>query len=75
VPRSSYRLEGYWSVMPLDAQADLPQRCYSYLLQELMDFLSIRDSFAEAALSLKKFFGLDISSSRFEVISEDSQTS
>jgi len=75
VPRSSYRLEGYWSVMPLDAQADLPQRCYSYLLQELMDFLSIRDSFAEAALSIKKFFGLDISASRFEVISEDSHTS
>src|SRR5210317_356677 len=75
VPRSSYRLEGYWSVMPLDAQADLPQRCYSYLLQELMDFLSIRDSFSESALSINKFFGLDISASRFEVISEDSHTS
>ncbi len=75
VPRSSYRLEGYWAVMPLDAQADLPQRCYSYFLQELMDFISIRDSFDEAALSLKKFFGLDISSSRFEVISQDTHTS
>ena len=75
VPRSSYRLEGYWSVMPLDAQADLPQRCYSYFLQELMDFISIRDSFDEAALSLKKFFGLDIGSSRFEVIVEDTHTS
>ncbi len=30
VPRSIFRLEDYWSVMPLDAQADLPQRCYSY---------------------------------------------
>ena len=75
VPRSSYRLEGHWSVMPLDAQADLPQRCYSYFLQELMDFISIRDSFDEAALSLKKFFGLDIRSSRFEVIVEDTHTS
>jgi hypothetical protein len=75
VPRSSYRLEGYWAVMPLDIQADLPARCYSYLLQELMNFLNIRDSFDEAALSLKKFFGLDIRTSRFEVISEDSHTS
>ena len=75
VARSSYRLEGYWAVMPLDAQADLPQRCYSYFLQELMDFISIRDSFDEAALSLKKFFGIDISMSRFEVISQDTHTS
>ena len=57
VPRSSYRLEGYWAVMPLDAQADIPQRCYSYFLQELMDFISIRDSFDEAALSLKQEMG------------------
>lgn len=75
VPRSSYRLEGYWAVMPLDIQADLPARCYSYLLQEWMNFLNIRDSFDEAALSLQKFFGLDIGTSRFEVISEDSHTS
>jgi hypothetical protein len=75
VPRSSYRLKGYWAVMPLDMQADLPQRCYSYFLQELMDFISIRDSFDEAALALKKFFGLDVSSSRFEVISQDTHTS
>jgi hypothetical protein len=40
-----------------------------------MDFISIRDSFDEAALSLKKFFGVDISASRFEVISQDSHTS
>jgi hypothetical protein len=29
--------------MPLDAQANLPERTYSYLLQEWMDLLSIRD--------------------------------
>ena len=32
VPRTCYRLEGYCGIMPLDAQADLPDRCYSYLL-------------------------------------------
>jgi hypothetical protein len=75
VPRTCYRLEGFWGVMPLDAQADLPDRCYSYLLQEVMDFFSIRDSFDEAVLSLNKLFGLDISQSRFEVISQDTHTS
>lgn len=75
VPRSCYRLTGYSSVMPLDAQADLPDRCYSYLLQETMDYLSIRDSFNESRTTLAKLFGLDISSSRFEVVSQDSSTS
>jgi hypothetical protein len=49
----------------------IPQKDQScdYPYQELMDFLSVRNSFDEAALSLKKFFGLDIRASRFEVIS------
>ncbi|PIE63039.1 MAG: hypothetical protein CSA25_02290, partial [Desulfobacter postgatei] len=34
VPRTCYRLKGFCGIMPLDAQADLPDRCYSYLLQE-----------------------------------------
>jgi len=54
VPRSSYRIEGQNAVMPLDAQANLPQRCYSYLLQEWMDFFTIRDTFDESRLSLEK---------------------
>jgi len=37
VPRTCYRTEGMKGVMPLDAQANLPERCYSYLLQEWMD--------------------------------------
>ncbi len=75
VPRSCYRLEGYSGIMPLDAQADLPDRCYSYLLQEIMDYLGIRDSFGESSAILKKIFGLKISSSRFEVVTQDSSTS
>jgi hypothetical protein len=61
--------------MPLDAQADLPDRCYSYLLQETMDYLSIRDSFNESGTTLEKVLGLKISPSRFEVVSQDSSTS
>ena len=40
--------------MPLDAQADLPDRCYSYLLQETMDYLCVRDSFDESKATLEK---------------------
>ncbi len=71
VPRTCYRIEGSPGVMPLDAQADMPERCYSYLLQEWMDFFSIRDTFQESQLSLKELLGLKVSSSRFEVISRD----
>ena len=75
VPRTCYRLEGYCGIMPLDAQADLPDRCYSYLLQETMDYLCIRDSFDESKATLEKVLGIKISSSRFEVVSQDSCTS
>ncbi len=75
VPRSCYRLEGYCGVMPLDAQADLPDRYYSYLLQEIMDYLSVRDSFGESGAILEKVLGLNVSPSRFEVVNQDSSTS
>lgn len=75
VPRSCYRVEGYSGVMPLDAQADLPDRCYSYLLQETMDYLGIQDSFNDSKAILQKIFGLQINSSRLEVVSQDSSTS
>lgn len=72
VPRTAYQRHGYPSVMPLDAQADLPERCYSYLLQEWMDHLSIRDAFQESAGTLSTLLGLQVSASRFEVVSQDS---
>ncbi len=58
--------------MPLDAQANLPQRCYSYLLQEWMDLFSIRDSFGEAVISLETLLGLEVSQSRVEVVNRES---
>jgi len=72
IPRACYRFEGEAGVMPLDAQANLPERCYSYLLQEWIDFFSIRETFGEAHLSLKKLLGLNVSTSRFEVVSQES---
>jgi Predicted DNA modification methylase len=75
VPRTCYRTNGREGVMPLDAQANLPERSYSYLLQEWMDFLSIRDSFGEASVTLNKILGSGISPSRFEVVNRESANS
>lgn len=72
VPRTCYRFKGEKGVMPLDAQANLPERCYSYLLQEWMNLFGIRESFGEAAISLKNLLGLDIKQSRFEVVNQES---
>ena len=72
VPRTCYRADGVDGVMPLDAQANLPKRSYSYLLQEWMDLLSIRDSFLEGSVTLEKLLGCRVSASRFEVVSRES---
>jgi hypothetical protein len=72
VPRTCYRKEGEAGVMPLDAEANLPERCYSYLLQEWMNVFSIRETFGESHQSVYKLLGLDISPSRFEIVSRES---
>ncbi|MCP4055458.1 MAG: ISKra4 family transposase [Mesoflavibacter sp.] len=71
VPRTYYRGVGPAGVMPLDTLTDFPERSYSYLLQEWMDTLSIRDSFKESEITLSKLLGLKVSSSRFEVVNRD----
>ncbi|EFK10998.1 conserved hypothetical protein [delta proteobacterium NaphS2] len=72
VPRTCYRADGVNGVMPLDAQANLPERSYSYLLQEWMDLLSIRDSFGESSCTLQKLLNLKIHPSRYEVVNQES---
>ncbi len=62
VPRRYYHDEGVSGVFPLDAQADLPARCYSYLLQEWMDLMSVRDTFKESEVSLARLLGLGVKS-------------
>ena len=75
VPRTCYRTNGLDGVMPLDAQANLPERSYSYLLQDWMNLLSIRDSFGEASVTLNKLLGSGVSPSRFEVVNRESANS
>ena len=75
VPRTCYRAKGHEGVMPLDAEANLPERIYSYLLQEWMDILSIRDSFSEASVTIKKLLCIEICPSRVEVVNGESANS
>jgi hypothetical protein len=70
VPRAYYRREGCKGIFPLDAEADLPDRSYSYLLQEWTDFFCIRDTFGESQFSLEKLLGLKISTDTLEKITD-----
>lgn len=71
VPRTCYRRKGRAGVMPLDARANLPHNCYSYLLQEWMDILSVRNTFGESSVSLEKLLGVKVFSNRFESVSRE----
>lgn len=75
VPRTCYRLKGEGGIMPLDAEANLPKRCYSYALQEWMDILGVRDSFNESSITLERLLGLKVYSNRIEDVNRDSSMS
>lgn len=72
VPRTYYHTEGQAGVFTLDAAANLPERSYSYLLQEWMNLCSVRDSFDESNITLNSLLGIDISQSSFEIINRES---
>ena len=44
VPRTYYHALGQRGICPLDEAAQLPERCYSYLLQEWISVFSLKDS-------------------------------
>lgn len=75
VPRTYYWSDGESCMMPLDAQANLPHNCYSYLLQEWMDHLSIRDTFEGASNTLEKLLGLKIYTNRIQDMSREASMS
>ena len=68
VPRTYYHSPGQEGICPLDEAAQLPERCYSYLLQEWMSLFSVKDSFEEVSGTLQRLLGLDLSASRVEVV-------
>ena len=71
VKRYLYHI-GDESFAPLDIALNLPKRCYSYVLSELVNFLDIRGAYLEGSKFLEKFFSLKLSISALETISSES---
>lgn len=63
VPRTCYRTEGEPGVFPLDGQVNLPERSYSYFLQELMTVFEVEQPFRESSTLFEQLFDLNIAES------------
>jgi hypothetical protein len=63
VPRTCYRTPGEPGIFPLDAQVNLPERCYSYFLQEWMTLFAVEHPFQESTGLFEQLFDLDIAES------------
>lgn len=72
VPRTCYRSPGQEGVFPLDAEANLPARCYSYLLQEWAAGIAVKDTFEETVNYMEKWFGYRLPKSAAEEMTRQS---
>jgi hypothetical protein len=63
VARTCYRTPGEPGLFPLDAQVNLPERCYSYFLQEWMTVFAVEHPFKESAGFFAQLFDLDVAES------------
>jgi hypothetical protein len=63
VPRTCYRTPGEPGIFPLDAQVNLPERCYSYFLQEWMTVFAVEHPFQESAGFFGQLFDLEVAES------------
>jgi hypothetical protein len=63
VARTCYRTAGEAGIFPLDAQVNLPERCYSYFLQEWMTVFAVEHPFKESAGWFEPLFDLGVAES------------
>src|SRR6058998_650068 len=56
VVRTCYRAPGEPGIFPLDAQVNLPERCYSYFLQEWMTLFEVEHPCKESAGWFEQLF-------------------
>lgn len=63
VPRTCYRTAGKEGVFPLDEQVNLPERCYSYFLQEWMTQFAVEQPFRETGTLFEDLFNLQVAES------------
>jgi hypothetical protein len=63
---------GSESFAPLDSILNLPKRCYSYFLSEMVSILDIKGAYEEGVLFFKRFFSLTLSVAAAETIAKES---
>ena len=73
VTRYLYHVSGN-TFAPLDILLNLPKRCYSYFLSEMLNTLNIKDAYSEGVSFIQKFFSITVSVSASETVSGESST-
>src|SRR6266705_2534701 len=63
VARTCYRVPGEPGIFQLDAQVNLPERCYSYFLQEWMTVFEVEHPFKESTGFFAQLFDLEVAES------------
>jgi hypothetical protein len=71
VARTCYRTPGEAGICPLDAQVNLPERCYSYFLQEWMTVFEVEHPFKESAGFFAQLFDLDVAESVLMAVAKE----
>jgi len=71
VPRTCYRTPGETGVFPLDREVNMPERCYSYFLQEWMNVFNVEHPFAEGQNLIKRFFSHALSQTAMQNVAND----
>jgi hypothetical protein len=71
VDRTCYRNAGSPGICPLDFEANLPDRCYSYFLQEMMGYYSLKNPFSEVVETFYKYFGHSFSPRSVEQVNRE----
>jgi len=71
VARTCYRTPGEPGLFPLDAQVNLPTRCYSYFLQEWMTVFAVEHPFKESASWFEQLFDLEVAESAVMAVAKE----
>lgn len=71
VPRTRYRARSGESIFPLDREANLPERCYSYFLQEVCNRLEVDETFRQSSNFLADYLKLQVPESALIDLAQD----
>ena len=66
VKRQIYWKKGEKRVVPLDYHCNLPEQSYSYFLQDIINDISVDNTFAQTQKKLKKLFNINIGERQIE---------